>query len=73
MRRGDLSSAQGRLSLAIKNLTPRWEDTKAIWKDGVARAFEKNHYDELAQKSVTAIAAMQRLGTIMHQVYRDCS
>jgi hypothetical protein len=73
MRRGDLSAAQGKLNLALKNLDPRWEDTKTVWKDSVARGFEKDHYDELTQKSQTAISAMQRLGNVMHQVYRDCS
>ena len=73
MRRGDLSPAQGKLNLALKNLIPRWEDTKTVWKDGVARGFEKGHYDDLTQKSLTAVSAMQRLGNIMHQVYRDCS
>jgi hypothetical protein len=73
MRRGDLSTAQGKLNLALKNLIPRWEDTKTIWKDKVARGFEKDHYDELTQKSLTAISAMQRLGNIMQQAFRDCS
>jgi hypothetical protein len=73
VRRGDLSGAQGKLNLALKNLIPRWDDTKTVWKDSVARGFEKDHYEELTQKSTTAVAAMQRLGNIMHQAYRDCS
>ena len=73
MRRGDLSAAQGKLNLALKNLGPRWEDTKTVWKDSVARGFEKDHYDELAEKSRAAIGAMQRLGIVMHQAFRDCS
>ena len=68
----DLSTGQARMSKALKNLRLKWEHARESWRDANAAAFEREHVDALEPKVMAAISAMERLGSVLHQMEREC-
>ena len=42
VKQGDLTPVVGSLRFAIKDLRAKWDDTKEVWRDDVARRFERS-------------------------------
>lgn len=68
----DLTSGQARLNKAYKNLRIRWDHARQSWKDANASAFERDHIDSLDPKVRAALSAMERLGSMLNQMEREC-
>lgn len=68
----DLTSGQARLNKAYKSLRIRWDHARESWRDDNARTFERDHIDTLEPKVLAALSAMERLGSILSQMERDC-
>lgn len=73
MKQGDLTPVAGSLRFAIKDLNTKWEETKEIWSDDVARRFEETHVAPLDEPVETALKAIERLGLTLVKAYDACS
>ena len=68
-----LNAASVELTDGLKTLGEIWEETRAVWTDGVAAEFESRFWVPLAAQTNDAVNAIDRLGTLMAQVRRDCT
>jgi hypothetical protein len=67
-----LHEARGNLAKAYKDLMLKWGETKATWDDAQSRQFEEQYLRELASNLRVAGSAIDQMGTLVHQVKRDC-
>jgi hypothetical protein len=67
-----VSSGQGRLGKAIKELQADFADLKRYWNDDVADAFEKNHIAPLVLNGRAAVEAMGHIEHLLLKMKRDC-
>lgn len=73
MKQGDLSPVVGTLRFALKDLHQKWDDTKEVWRDDVARRFDENHVRPLDEPTDNALKAIERLSLILVKAYDACS
>lgn len=73
MKQGDLSPVVGSLKFAIRDLRSRWDDTREVWSDEVARRFQEQHIEPLDPVVQNALKAIDRLGQVLVQAYEACS
>jgi hypothetical protein len=67
-----LSTGCGKLSLILKELRLRWDETRAVWNDPVSQAFEDNHYTPLEMQLLATLRELDRLALAIDQARRDC-
>ena len=67
-----LSAGRYQLANAFKSLKQEWEATENIWRDIVRRDFAEHHFDPLAARLASVLAAMDRLDEALGQMERDC-
>lgn len=67
-----VSSGQGRLGKAIKDLKADFAEVKQYWNDDVVAAFEKNHLAPLILTGRTAVEAMGHIEHLLLKMKRDC-
>ncbi|HPF39304.1 MAG TPA: hypothetical protein P5081_01070 [Phycisphaerae bacterium] len=67
-----VSSGQGRLGKAIKDLQADYADLRRYWNDDVAEQFEKNHLRPLFLTGKSAIEAMGHIEHLLIKMRRDC-
>jgi hypothetical protein len=60
------------LAQAIKELTQKWEQTKAYWRDVKADEFEHNYLERLPNLTARTAAAMDEIGVLLRKVHNDC-
>jgi len=63
---------RGQLHKALKELMLRWRETKLAWNDVMAERFEKETLAPMESDMKTAVAAMDHMANVLHQVRRDC-
>ena len=63
---------RGQLHNALKELMLRWYETRASWQDVMAEKFEKEQLVPMEADMKTAVAAMDHMANVLHQVRRDC-
>jgi hypothetical protein len=63
---------RGQLNKAVKELTNRWLDTRAVWEDSRTEEFEKNFLQPMESDLRNAVAAMDHMAVLLSQVRRDC-
>lgn len=73
MKQGDLSPVVGALRFAHKDLRQKWDDTKEVWRDDVARRFEENHVRSLDEPTEIALKAIERLSIMLVKAHDACS
>jgi hypothetical protein len=67
-----LNASKSRLAALSKDLTVRWEQTRASWTDARSREFEQ-HYMETLQSSVNAaLVNIETLERIIAKIRSDC-
>lgn len=64
---------RAKLNNATKDLLVKWEQTKAVWTDARAQAFEREFIEPLNPQVRAALSAMERLAGILAQAQRDCN
>jgi hypothetical protein len=67
-----LSAGSSKLSLALKALRVRWEETKTRWHDPVSETFEENQWKPLEAQVQATLRAIDRLGQELAQARQDC-
>ena len=69
-----MSVAVGRAKLnnATKDLLVKWEQTRSVWLDSRAQAFEREFIEPLGPQVRSALSAMERLSGILTQAEREC-
>lgn len=68
-----LNAASVELADGMKTLGAVWEETRAVWDDGVARDFEERFWLPLDAQTRDAVGAIDRLAALLAQVRRDCT
>lgn len=68
-----MSAGSARLKHSMKTLLERWETTREMWDDPVARDFEKNHLLPLDHQVEHALRAMDKLTEVLTKVRGECS
>lgn len=56
---------------AWQRLMQRWQSTRALWNDPVARSFEKEHWTPLEQQTRTTQQEMERLAQVIAKARRS--
>ncbi len=67
-----VTSGQGNLRQAGKDLRARWLDTKAAWHDQNSRRFEEEYLVPLLGRLRTVELAMGHMATVLRKVRGDC-
>lgn len=67
-----VSSGQGRLGKAIKDLEADFAEVRRYWNDDVADQFEKNHLAPLVLTGRSAVEAMGHIEQLLLKMKRDC-
>lgn len=67
----NLSLTADHLNTAWQVLHQRWEQTRAVWNDPVARSFEKEHWTPLEQQTRTTQQEMERLAQVVAKARRS--
>lgn len=60
------------LSQAIKDLSQKWEQTKAYWRDVKAEEFEHNYLERLPNLTARTSTAMDEISALLRKVHIDC-
>jgi hypothetical protein len=60
------------LAQAIKDLSQKWEQTKAYWRDVKADEFEKNYLERLPNLTARTATAMDEISVLLRKVHNDC-
>ncbi len=68
-----MSAGSSKLQHALKDLRARWDETKSLWSDQVARDFEKNHLTPLDQQTTVAMRGMADIAEVLSRVRHECS
>lgn len=61
-----------RLATLTKELLANWAQVKEHWRDSKSAEFETRYLQELLIKTSAAIAATDKLGTVLNKIRRDC-
>lgn len=64
--------SRARLLALTKDLQGRWEVTKDSWSDAKAREFEEHYLGELLAGVNRAVADLENLDRLLHQIHADC-
>jgi hypothetical protein len=67
-----VSTARGQIYSALKDLRVLWQLTREQWDDVVAREFQERFWLPLEGNTVSAVAALDRLGQVLSQIKQDC-
>jgi len=57
---------------AMKEISAKWEQTRASWHDVKSAEFEEKFLTELPQHVARAAAAMEEIETILRKARTDC-
>lgn len=68
----NVQGSRARLLALTKDLQGRWEVTKDSWNDAKAREFEERYLGELLTGVNRAVADIESLDRLLHQIHADC-
>ncbi len=68
-----LDTGRAQLYSASKTLGERWEETADHWQDAIRLDFAEHFYDPLAQRTRSALAAIDRLSQVLVRARHECS
>jgi hypothetical protein len=64
------SEAEANLHLAFTVLTERWNETRSLWRDGIALEFERHFWSEVTQNTRSLERSAEALNTVLEQALR---
>jgi hypothetical protein len=64
--------ARNQLMALTKDLLRTWDQTRLVWRDGKAEAFERDYIKELESSVNRAVHGMEKLDAILKKVREDC-
>ena len=67
-----LSTGSSKLSLTLKELRLRWEETKNHWNDPVSQAFDDNHIGPLEAQVIATLRGIDRLAQVLTRAQSEC-
>ncbi len=67
-----LSGSKGRLNGITRELTLKWDDTKATWRDVKAQEFEQHYLREMLIEMSKTVAAIEKLDELLRKIRTDC-
>jgi hypothetical protein len=67
-----LHEGSGNLTKATKTLMRIWAETRVVWNDAIADAFEKEHLLPLELAVRNALGAIDHMGNLLSQAKGDC-
>ena len=68
----NLSGNKGRLVGLTRDLTLRWAETKAHWRDARSEEFERRYLVELSASVNRTVTIMDKLEELLKKVRSDC-
>ncbi len=57
---------------ALKELSLRWQETKAHWHDVKAQQFERDYLEELPDHVQRTMGVMQEIDVLLKKIRNDC-
>lgn len=57
---------------ALKELSLRWQETKAHWHDVKSQQFEREYLEELPDHVQRTMGVMQEIDVLLKKVRNDC-
>lgn len=68
----NLNSNKARLVGLTQEISARWSNTKAYWRDERAKKFDQQFMSELFPRLNQATTAMDKLDEIFKKIRKDC-
>jgi hypothetical protein len=68
-----LSAGRYQLYAGLEALRLRWDDVRPRWNDAVRQDFEEEYWNDVEPRVNAALAAMDRLTQVLHQLKQECS
>ncbi len=65
-------ASAGNLSGALKELSMRWQETRAHWHDVKSREFDRTYLEKLPNDVGRAMSVMEEISTLLKKVRHDC-
>ena len=60
------------LAQALKELSVKWQEARAHWRDAKSQEFEKQYLDELPHLVARGTTAIEELDVLLRKVGADC-
>lgn len=57
---------------ALKELSLRWDETKAHWQDIKSQQFQRDYLEELPDHVQRTIGVMQEIDVLLKRIKNDC-
>ena len=57
---------------ALKELSLKWQETRARWQDGKAVQFERDYLEALPDHVQRTMSVMQDIDVLLKKVHSDC-
>ena len=67
-----LNTGVGKLTLALKALEARWEQTRDRWRDPVSQSFEEDQYMPLKTQVLETLREIERLSHALDRARQSC-
>lgn len=71
MKPCDLDTGAARISRGLKDVLRVWEEASDEWNDSVSEAVFKDHIEPMTPVVKTALDAVGRMRTLLHQAQRE--
>lgn len=71
MKPCDLDSGAARVRRGMDDLFRVWEESAEEWNDEVSRAIQEQHLEPMKPIVKTALDAVGRMRTLLHEAQRD--
>tara|TARA_R110002096_G_scaffold91625_7_gene207274 strand:- start:12141 stop:12353 length:213 start_codon:yes stop_codon:yes gene_type:complete len=68
----NMNASKARLAGSTKELSRKWEATRAYWRDQKALEFEARYLSGLFENVDTAVTVIDKLDKIVAKVRKDC-
>lgn len=67
-----LKASKSKLARATRDLTARWEQTRASWRDQKAQEFERKFIAPLPDNISSAVVIIDELDQVLNKIKRSC-
>ncbi len=67
-----LKASKAKLARATRDLTMRWEQTRATWRDQQAQQFERKFIAPLPDNISSAVVIIDELDQVLNKIKKSC-
>jgi len=67
-----LAASKAQLATLTKDLSAHWAETRNQWRDHKSQEFDVKYLQALETNLTTALAAIEKLETVLAKVRNDC-